>query len=111
MKNFNKHEKIRSAAGEQELLANTYVMRCLSITMIVYLITFLLDVFGIFTVELNLMCKAFFISAGIYILVQVVSRVISLSDKRTKYFILTCTVILFSISGMYCVPEGSRYLL
>lgn len=101
MKNFNKHEKIRSAAGEQELLANTYVMRCLSITMIVYLITFLLDVFGIFTVELNLMCKAFFISAGIYILVQVVSRVISLSDKRTKYFILTCTVILFSISGMY----------
>lgn len=101
MKYFKKHDKIRSAAGEQELLANTYVMRCFTVTMIVYFITFLLNVVGIFTIELDLMFKAFFSSTAIYLLVQVVSRVMSLSDKRTKYFILTSTIILFSISGMY----------
>ncbi len=101
MKNFTNNDKIRSATREQELLANTYVMRCLTVTMIVYLITFVLDLTGIFTIKLELMCKAFFPSVGIYLLVQIVSRMISLSDKRTKYFILTCTVVLFSISGMY----------
>ena len=39
MKNFRKTDKIRVFAGEQELRANTYVMRCLTVTMIVYLIT------------------------------------------------------------------------
>ena len=101
MKYFTKHKKIRSITGEQEFLANTYVMRCLTVTMIVYLITFILNVVGIFTIEMELMCKGFFSGAAIYLLVQIVSRLISLSDKRTKYFILTCTVVLFSISGMY----------
>ena len=101
MKYFRKHNSIRSTAGEQEYLANTYMMRCLTVTMIVYLITFLLDLVGIFTIEFELMCKAFFPSVAIYLLVQIVSRLISLSDKRIKYFILTCTVVLFSISGMY----------
>ena len=101
MKYFTKRDKMYSTAGEQELRANTYVMRCLTVTMIVYLITFVLNLTGIFTIEAELMHKAFFPSVGIYLLVQVVSRVISLSDKRTKYFILTCTVVLFSISGMY----------
>ena len=101
MKNFKNHDKIRSTAGEQEQLANTYVMRCLTVTMIVYLITFVLDLTGVFTIKLELMCKAFFPSVGIYLLVQIMSRIISLSDKRTKYFILTSTIVLFSISGMY----------
>lgn len=101
MKNYRKHDKIRNTAGEQEYLANTYVMRCLTVTMVVYLITFLLNLVGIFTIDFELMCKAFFPSVGIYILVQVISRIISLSDKRTKYFILTSTIVLFTISGMY----------
>ncbi|MBP3577739.1 MAG: hypothetical protein J6K15_06480, partial [Lachnospiraceae bacterium] len=101
MKYFTKRDKMYSTAGEQELRANTYVMRCLTVTMIVYLITFVLNLAGIFTIEAELMYKAFFSSVGIYLLVQIVSRIISLSDKRTKYFILTCTVVLFSISGMY----------
>ena len=101
MKNFTNHDKIRSKAGEQELLANTYVMRCLTVTMIVYLITFVLNLTGVFNIKSELMCKAFFPSVGIYLLVQIVSRMISLSDKRTKYFILTCTIVLFSVSGMY----------
>ena len=101
MKNFRKTDKIRVFAGEQELMANTYVMRCFTVTMIVYLITFVLNLAGVFTIELELMCKAFFPSVVIYLLVQIVSRKISLSDKRIKYFILTSTVVLFTISGMY----------
>ena len=101
MKNSKKTDKIRVFAGEQELMANTYVMRCFTVTMIVYLITFVLNLAGVFTIELELMCKAFFPSVVIYLLVQIVSRKISLSDKRIKYFILTSTVVLFTISGMY----------
>lgn len=101
MKYFTNQAKIRSTAEEQEFLANTYVIRCLTVTMIVYLITFILDLAGIFTIELELMCKAFFPSVAIYLLVQIVSRLISLSDERTKYFILTSTMVLFTISGMY----------
>ena len=101
MKNFRKYTKIRNTAGEQEFLANTYVMRCLTVTMIVYLLTFILNLTGVFTIELELMCKAFFSAAGIYFLVQVISRIISLSDKRTKYFVLTSTIVMFTISGMY----------
>lgn len=101
MKNFRKHNKIRIPAGEQEHIANLYVMRCLTVTMIVYLITFVLNLAGVFTIEQELMSKAFFPSVAIYIIVQVVSRVISLSDKRIKYFILTCTIVLFTITGVY----------
>ncbi len=101
MKYFTKKVKPQSTAVNQEFLANTYVMRCLTVTMIVYLITFILNLTGVFTIEKELMCKGFFSGAAIYLLVQIVSRLISLSDKRTKYFILTCTVVLFSISGMY----------
>ena len=111
MKNLRKTDKIRVFAGEQEYMANTYVMRCLTVTMVVYLITFLLDLVGIFTIEFELMCKAFFPSVGIYLLVQIVSRIISLSDERTKYFILTSTVILFSISGMYLTYHVTLTLL
>jgi len=88
-------------SGSQEYIANTYVRRCLTVTMIVYFITFVLNLTGIFTIEAELMQKAFFPSVVIYGIVQVVSRFIPLSDKRIKYFILTCTVVLFTITGVY----------
>jgi len=101
MKYFRKRNKIHSITETQEYIANLYVMRCLSVTMVVYLITFVLNMAGVFTIEHKLMYKAFFPSAVIYIIVQVVSRFISLSDKRTKYFILTGTIVLFTITGVY----------
>ncbi len=90
-----------SQTDNQEYIANTYVMRCFTVTMIVYLITFLLNLAGIFTIEQQIMRKAFLPSILIYLAVQVISRFISLSDVRTKYFILFSTIVVFTISGVF----------
>ena len=51
MKYFGKNEKIRARAESQEYTANMYVMRCFSVTMIVYFITFILNQVNVFIVE------------------------------------------------------------
>jgi len=101
MINVRKKEKTTNFAESQEYIANVYVMQCLTVTMIVYLITFVLTLFGIFTIEPDLMRKAFYPSVVIYLIVQVFSRLVSLADKRAKYFILTSTVVLFTITGVF----------
>ncbi len=102
MKKFWKKNRNCSRPSEnQEVMANTYVMRCFTATMIVYLITFLLNLAGIFIIEQSLMWRAFFPSVIIYCIVQMVSRFLSLSDTRTKYFILFSTIVVFTISGVF----------
>ena len=66
----------------QEYIANIYVMRCFTVTMIVYVATFLLNIVGIFTIEQSLMWKAFIPSVLFYVLVQIVSRMVSLIISR-----------------------------
>ena len=82
-------DSVSAYLDNQEAIANTYVMRCFTVTMVVYLITFVLNIVGIFTIEQSLMWKGFLPALLIYSIVQVVIKAkwISLSDKRTKYFI------------------------
>ena len=101
MKRYVKNDGITVSSENQEYIANTYVMRCFTVTMIVYLITFLLNLAGIFTIEQELMWRAFIPSVIIYFIVQIVFRFIPLSDKRIKYFILSCTIVVFTISGVF----------
>ena len=77
MKYFEKNEKIRTRAGNQEYMANMYVMRCFSVTMIVYFTTFILNQVNVFIIEKHLMWKAFVPSVLIYLLAQLVSRKMS----------------------------------
>ena len=52
MNRLNKKPEVLSFTPENsEHIANTYVMRCFTVTMIVYLATFLLNLVGIFTIE------------------------------------------------------------
>lgn len=101
MKYLRKTEKGRISAGEQEYIANTYVMRCFSVTMIVYLIAFLLNQVDIFIVEKDLMWKGFVPSVFIYLLAQLVSRKMSFYNIKTKYFLLFCTLSVFTITGVF----------
>lgn len=102
MEKLGKKKRSMSLNPEnREYIANTYVMRCFTVTMIVYLVTFLLNLAGIFTIEQRLMWQAFLPSLVIYIIVQLVSRKISLSDYRTKYFILSSIIVVFTISGVF----------
>lgn len=96
-----KTEKMSVAQENSEYIANTYVMRCFSVMMFVYLFIFLLNVVGVFVVEQDLMWKAFVSSVVMYFVVQFVSRKMSFSDPKTKYFILAGTIVVFTITGVY----------
>ena len=110
MKYLRKTEKIRISAGEQEYKANTYVMRCFTVTMIVYLVAFLLNQLDIFIIEKTLMWTAFVPSISIYIVAQFVSRRISFSNIKTKYFLLFCTVAVFTITGVFLTYHATLLL-
>jgi len=101
MKYFGKKEKIHTRAGNQEYMANMYVMRCFSVTMIVYLVAFLLNQVEIFIVEKSLMWKGFIPSVFIYLLAQLVSRKMSFYNQKTKYFLLFCTLSVYTITGVF----------
>lgn len=101
MENIEKQkDDITVYIQDQEYIANKYVMRCFSVTMLIYMITFLLNVFGIFTVEQRLMWTGFLPSVVIYLLVLVISKQISFSNRKLKYFILFGIVLVFTIMGV-----------
>lgn len=79
---------------------NRYVMRCFSAAMLVYFIAFLLNVFDIFIIDKKIMITGFIPSIIIYLVVLVVTKFVSLSDTRTKYFILSCIVCVFTLIGV-----------
>lgn len=99
MKYFTK--KKPTGIENQEFQANTYVMRCFTVTMIVYLIAFLLNMMNIFIIEKKLMWKAFLPSVVVYLLGQLISRRLSFYSRKTKYFLLACTLVVFTITGLY----------
>lgn len=100
----------QSNAGNQEYVANLYVMRCFTVSMMVYFLTFLLNQVGVFIIEKELMWKAFIPSAVIYIVARLVSKKMSLTDFRTKYVILFCTVVMFTITGVYLTYHAALLL-
>ena len=79
---------------------NRYVMRCFSAAMLVYFVAFLLNVFDIFIIDKKIMIMGFIPSIIIYLVVLVVTKFVSLSDTRTKYFILSCIVCVFTLIGV-----------
>ena len=83
-----KEQEIKTYIDDQEYVANKYLMKCFSVTMFVYTIAFILNLLNIFVIDQSLMWKGYVLSMIIYILVYVVSKKISLSDGRTKYFYL-----------------------
>ncbi len=87
--------------NDREYMANTYVLRCFAVMVFVFLVTFILNLLGIFVIEEELMIKAFVPSVIVYGLVYVIARKLSLSDRRAKYFILTSFILLYTIVGVH----------
>lgn len=85
---------------DQEYIANTYVMRCFSIMMILYSLTFILNLLNIFIVDKRLMLLGYIPSLVIYFVVLFIKKQISLSDKKAKYFILFSIILVFTIIGI-----------
>ena len=99
---FSKQKKddINVYLKDTEHIANTYVMKCFTVTMALYFITFMLNVFGIFIIDQSVMRSGFIPSLVIYFVVYLITRQISLSDTKTKYFILFSVSLVYTIIGV-----------
>ena len=98
----NKQNKdgINEYLEDREYMANTYVMRCFGIFMFLYFIVFLLNWFGIFIVDKSLMKVGFVPVLAIYVAVYLITKRMSLSDRKTKYGILFSVILVFTIVGV-----------
>lgn len=93
-------ETIDEYASDKEYTANLYVMRCFFISMLVYGVAFLLNYFDIFIVDKKIMLMGFVPSIFIYAVMAVVTRIISLSSEKIKYFLLFSIVLVFTLIGV-----------
>ena len=96
-----KKDEIAVYMEDREFVANTYVMRCFFVMMVIFTLTFVLNLTGIFVIEQKLMICAYIPSILIYGIIYAVTRVVSLSDRRTKYFILFSVVTVLTIMGVF----------
>ncbi|MGN0413214.1 MAG: response regulator [Lachnospiraceae bacterium] len=86
---------------DQEYIANTYVMKCYFISILVYTACFILNLLGIFIIDQELMLRGYFSSLILYIVTYLITKKVSLSDSRVKYFILLSEVMMFTIAGVF----------
>jgi len=96
-----KNDDIERYIEDQEYTANMYVMRCTSAVMIVYTITAVLNLLGIFVVNQGLMLKGYILSMIIYAVIFVVYRKGLLAQRYIKYFMLTMNAAIFTIAGVF----------
>lgn len=96
-----KSDDISVYIEDQEHIANTYVMKCFTVTMLVYTAAFILDLLGIFVVDKTLMWQGYVPSMLLYFIVCVALKFISPSSKKTKYFILFSIIVVFTIMGVF----------
>jgi len=104
-------DDISAYIEDQEYIANTYVMKCFAATLILYTITFVLNLIGVFVVDQKVMRQGFILSVIVYFIVLIVSKNISLSHKRTKYFILFSVIVVFTIIGVFVTYHATLLAL
>ncbi len=100
MGNVNKKDDISVYIENQEYIANVYVLRCFTVSMIIYAVTFVLNLLGIFVIDQTLMRQGFVPSLIIYFVVYAISKNISLSSAKAKYFILFNIIVIYTIMGV-----------
>lgn len=95
-----KLDGISAYVKDTERTANQYVLRCFNITMIVYTIAAVLNWLNIFIISQKVMNTGYFSSLVIYLITNFIVHFVSLSDKRTKYFLLCCMISVYTIIGI-----------
>lgn len=94
------NDEISVYINNREYMANTYVMKCFTITMVLYTLTFVLNLLNIFIVDKQLMLQGYVPSVVIYLIVLGITKKTSLSSAGTKYFILFSVISVFTIIGV-----------
>ncbi len=98
--NSGQNDDISVYLENRESVANKYVMKCFRVTMICYVISFVLNILEIFVVNKMVMANGFVPSLVIYIIIYIMSRKVSLSDERVKYYIITSIIAVYTIIGV-----------
>ena len=101
MKRTSKPTDMPEELRDEEYTANRYVIKFFGVAMLVYALTFLLNVIGVFVIQQQLMINAFLSSVTLYVLVWVVTRFVSLSNPKLKYFILSAIALMFTVTGVF----------
>lgn len=81
----------------REYIANKYVLKCFSVTMLIYTIALVLNVLDIFVVDQKIMLTGYIPSLILFLLVIVFLKGKNLSDSRMKYFLLFVVEIVHTI--------------
>lgn len=99
-KRAKKKDDITVFIEDREYIANKYVMKCFTVTMLLYTLVFVLNLLEIFIVDKQIMLSGFVPSMIIYLIVYLITRCISLSNEKTKYFILGSVIVVITIIGV-----------
>ncbi len=99
-KHVRKNDDIAVYIEDREYIANKYVMKCFTVTMLLYTLVFVLNLLNIFIVDKRIMLSGFVPSMIIYLIVYLITRCISLSNEKTKYFILGSVIVVITIIGV-----------
>lgn len=91
---------ISAYVKDKERTANQYVLHCFSVTMLVYTIAAILNWLNIFIINQTIMNMGYFTCVLVYAVALVVIRSLSLSSEKTKYFILFCIILVYTIIGI-----------
>ena len=94
-------EEVIEYIDDVEYVSNKYVMRCFTVTMIVFAITFVLDMVNIFIIDKALMLKAFIPSVVIYLCMRLIVCRKNMSKPIMKYIILFSIISVFTIMGTF----------
>ena len=100
LKRVKKNDDIAVYIEDREAIANKYVLNCFAVTMLLYTLAFILNLLDIFIVDKRIMLEGFLPSMAIYVLVWLITKKVSLSNSKTKYFILTSTVLVFTVMNV-----------
>ncbi|MBQ8596365.1 MAG: response regulator [Lachnospiraceae bacterium] len=95
-----KKDDIAVYIENREYIANQYVMKCFFITMVFYVVSYILNQLEIFVVNKEVMASGFFPSLIIYFVMLFCSKQVSLSNEKVKYFILFAVMVVYTIMGV-----------
>ncbi len=99
MKNKFTNDEVSVYIENHEYSANKYVLRCFSVSMLIYSLAYLLNLLNIFIIDKEIMSAGFFPPIAVYLIVLIITKILSLNNKKTKYIIITGNVLAFTVIG------------
>lgn len=97
-------EHLKDYLDNKEYIANTHVMHCLFISMVLYTGCVVLNLINIFNIDTKIMMMGYIPSILIYLVLYILYKKSSVSSYRTKYFIMFGVVLAFT-----CVEVSVTY--